>query len=64
MPELSLNELISYLPRLYKRGFLKANTSFKTKVVAVLTDADKINSSRIHPIEIFIGLRNFEKGGK
>lgn len=34
------------------------------KVVEVLKDTVKVKSSQMHPIEIFLAMKDFEKGGK
>lgn len=47
---------------LYKHGLLKANTVIHTEAIKVLIDANKVKSSKIYPEEVFIALRNFEKG--
>ncbi|XP_025830389.1 60 kDa SS-A/Ro ribonucleoprotein-like [Agrilus planipennis] len=64
LPNLPFKELTAALPKLYKLGFLKANTTFQTKVVEAITNANTLKSSKIHPVQVFIRLRNFEKGGK
>ncbi|XP_022905583.2 RNA-binding protein RO60 [Onthophagus taurus] len=63
IPRLSLSELIQNLPKLYKMGFLKQGT-LHDKVIEILLDKKRIEASKIQPIEVFIGLKNLEKGGK
>ncbi|KAK4881562.1 hypothetical protein RN001_004881 [Aquatica leii] len=64
IPEMSVSELITYLPKFYKLGFLKVNSTIQNQIVGILNNAEIIKKSEINPIEIFIALKNFEKGGK
>lgn len=49
---------------MFKYGFLRSNTPIQTRIIQALTDIDKVKASKIYPEEVFIGIRNFEKGGK
>ncbi|KAF5287674.1 hypothetical protein FQA39_LY15774 [Lamprigera yunnana] len=64
VPELSVTDLLLHLTKLYNLGFLKDNLELHTKVIEILQNAERIRSSKIHPVEVFIRLRNFQKGGK
>lgn len=64
IPSLSIQEIITLLPRLHKYSFLKQDSLIQKTIVELLKDKKKIQLSGIHPVEIFIALRNFEKGGK
>ncbi|KAF5293979.1 hypothetical protein FQR65_LT10950 [Abscondita terminalis] len=64
IPNISISELITQLPKLYKLGFLKVNSRIQNKIIEILNNSELIRASEINPIEVFIGLRNFEKGGK
>lgn len=61
---MTLQDILQCLIKLYKLGFLKKDTPTQTYVNKCLTDESKIKSSGIHPIEVFIQMKNFEKGGK
>lgn len=61
---MSVPEIINLLPTLHKYGFFKGNCPVQSKVVSVLTNPEKVRESKIYPSEIFIGMKNFEKGGK
>lgn len=64
MPFLDINFVVQKLPLLFRYGFIRANTPLHNKIIEALNNAELVKSSRIYPIEVFIGLRNFEKGGK
>ncbi|CAH0559179.1 unnamed protein product [Brassicogethes aeneus] len=61
---MSIRDILKSLPKLYRLGFLKQNLEVYKIIVACLTDAEKIKKDQIFPLEIFIALKNFEKGGK
>ncbi|GJQ86352.1 hypothetical protein Trydic_g9046 [Trypoxylus dichotomus] len=63
IPQLSLSELILSLPKLYRMGFLKPGP-IQTKVIEILCNNEAVRASNLHPVEFYIGLKNFEKGGK
>ncbi|KAI4458799.1 60 kda ribonucleoprotein ssa/ro [Holotrichia oblita] len=63
IPQLSLSELIASLPKLYKMSFLKAGP-LQTKIIDILCNNEIVRASNLHPAEIYIGLKNLEKGGK
>ncbi|CAG9823714.1 unnamed protein product [Phaedon cochleariae] len=64
LPNMSLSEILQVLPKLYKLGFLKKDAPTQTIVNESLTNVAKVKDSGIHPIEVFIHMKNFEKGGK
>lgn len=45
-------------------GLLKQGTVVHNEIVDFLSNCEKIKDSQIHPVDVFIGLKNFEKGGK
>ncbi|XP_057669695.1 RNA-binding protein RO60 isoform X1 [Diorhabda carinulata] len=61
---MSLKEVLPTLTKLYKLGFLKKDSPILARVTEILTNGDKIKSSGIHPLEVFIYMKNFERGGK
>lgn len=61
---MSYSELLHVLPRLYRRGFLKKDTPTHAQINEILSNAQKVKASGIHPLEVFIHMKNFEKGGK
>lgn len=61
---MSLVEILKSLPKLYKLGFLKKDSPTQAKITETLTNVEKIKQSKIHPIEVFIYMKNFEKVGK
>ncbi|KRT80103.1 hypothetical protein AMK59_7522 [Oryctes borbonicus] len=63
IPQLSLNDLIASLPKLYRMGFLKSGP-IQTKIIDIFCNNEAIRASNLHPVEFYIGLKNFEKGGK
>jgi 60 kDa SS-A/Ro ribonucleoprotein len=52
--------LMRQLPRLTRLGVLDGDT--RTKVVAQLTDADRLRKGRVHPINILVALRTYASG--
>ncbi|XP_072381428.1 RNA-binding protein RO60 [Diabrotica undecimpunctata] len=64
VPNMSIKEILQMLPKLYKYGFLKKDKSFYVKVSEILTTSSKVIECGIHPIEVFIQMKNFESGGK
>ncbi|KAJ8972271.1 hypothetical protein NQ317_018298 [Molorchus minor] len=64
LPNMSLIEILQSLPKLYKLGFLKRDTPTQALINETLTNTEGIEISRIHPIEVFIFMKLFEKGGK
>lgn len=62
--ELSIQDLITSLPKLYRKGFLKQGNPVHDRTVDILSGCEKIKDSQIHPVNVFIGLKDFEKGGK
>lgn len=63
IPQLPIGELIMLLPRLSKCDFLQKNSKIQVKIIEAL-NTNAVKTSRIHPLEIFIALKNFEKGGR
>nr|XP_023012996.1 60 kDa SS-A/Ro ribonucleoprotein-like [Leptinotarsa decemlineata] len=61
---MTISDILQALPKLYKLGFLKKDAPTQTIVNENLTNSLKIKASHIHPIEVFIHMKNFEKGGK
>lgn len=61
---MSLQDILNSLPKLYKLGFLKKDSPNQNLINQILADRHKIKASGIHPIEVFIYMKNFEKGGK
>lgn len=61
---MSLKEVLPTLTKLYKLGFLKKDSPILAIVTEVLTNGEKIKLSGIHPLEVFIYMKNFERGGK
>lgn len=61
---MSLHEVILSLIKFYKLGLLKQDSTTNTKIVEMLTNAEIIKCSKISPIDVFIAMKNFEKGGK
>lgn len=61
---MSLSEVLQALPKLYKLGFLKKDTPTQALINETLTNVEKVKASGIHPLEVFIHMKNFEKGGK
>lgn len=59
-----LQEIIYSLTKFYKLGLLRQDSAINTKIVHLLTNVDTIKCSKISPIDVFIGMKNFEKGGK
>lgn len=64
IPHLDLKTVIVVLPLMFKYGFLKPNSPLQNIIVQALTDVERVKSSKVYPEEVFVGLRNFEKGGK
>lgn len=64
IPSMPIPQIITYLPKLHKYGFFRGNCPVQSKVVEALNNPDKIKESKIYPSEVFIGIKNFEKGGK
>ncbi|XP_044262085.1 60 kDa SS-A/Ro ribonucleoprotein-like [Tribolium madens] len=64
IPEMTTREILQCLYRFYKFGFFKAGSQFQSKICEALSDAEKIKKCNLHPIEVFIYLKFFEKGGK
>jgi 60 kDa SS-A/Ro ribonucleoprotein len=64
LSEMTTREVLQCLFRFYKWGFIKANSEFHEKTNRMLVDAHKITQCNLHPIEVFIYLKFFEKGGK
>lgn len=64
LPQLSVQDILKLLPKLYKLGHLKASTPTQSKIVEVLTSPEQIKAHQIHPIEVFIHMKNYEKGGR
>ncbi|EEZ97483.1 RNA-binding protein RO60 isoform X2 [Tribolium castaneum] len=64
IPEMTTREVLQCLYRFYKFGFFKAGSQFQAKICEALSDAEKIKKCNLHPVEVFIYLKFFEKGGK
>ncbi|CAH1980455.1 unnamed protein product [Acanthoscelides obtectus] len=64
LPNMPLSEVLYILPKLYKLGFLKKETPTLSRINEALNSSDRVRASGIHPIEVFIHMKNFEKGGK
>ncbi|RZC34440.1 TROVE domain containing protein [Asbolus verrucosus] len=62
--EMTTREVLQCLYKFYKLGFLKSGSQFQGIVIEALTNADKIKKCNLHPVEVFIYLKFFEKGGK
>ncbi|KAG5886474.1 hypothetical protein JTB14_026734 [Gonioctena quinquepunctata] len=61
---MTVSDILQVLPKLYKLGFLKKDAPTQAIVNETLTNTQKVKASGIHPIEVFIHMKNFEKGGK
>ncbi|KAJ8949561.1 hypothetical protein NQ318_016192 [Aromia moschata] len=61
LPNMSLPEVLQVLPKLYKLGFLKKDTPTQAQINETLTNVEKVKASGVHPIEVFIAMKNFEK---
>lgn len=61
---MNLQDILQCLPKLYKLGFLKRDTPTQMLINEMITNPQKIKASGIHPIEVFVHMKNFEKGGK
>lgn len=59
-----LMDILQALPRLYRWGFLKKDSVTLAKVLEAITSPERVKASGIHPLQIFIFLKNFERGGK
>jgi 60 kDa SS-A/Ro ribonucleoprotein len=57
-----LGALIRQLSRLTKIGILKPLGEYNKKIVGMLTDAEYIKKSRIHPLNVLIALKAYEAG--
>lgn len=44
-------------------SFLKAGP-LQTKIIDILCNNEIVRTSNLHPVEIYVGLKNLEKGGK
>lgn len=64
IPLLPLKDVLQFLPLLYKYGFFRGKCPVQSKVVQALTNAEKVKESKVYPEEVFVSLKNFEKGGK
>ncbi|CAG9865364.1 unnamed protein product [Phyllotreta striolata] len=64
LSNMSLADVLNSMPKLYKLGFLKKDSPIQSKIAELLTNSDTIKSSNVHPMEVFIHMKNFEKGGK
>nr|CAI5834756.1 unnamed protein product [Callosobruchus analis] len=64
LPNMHLSEVLHVLPKLYKLGFLKKETPTLSRINEALNSSDRVRASGVHPIEVFILMKNFEKGGK
>nr|CAH7755766.1 unnamed protein product [Callosobruchus chinensis] len=64
LPNMQLSEVLHILPKLYKLGFLKKETPTLSRINEALNSSDRVRASGLHPIEVFIHMKNFEKGGK
>lgn len=60
---LTLKKVLAKLVFFYKCDFFQ-NEEFLTKIIKRVTNVELIRESKIHPIEVFIAARDFEKGGK
>lgn len=59
----TMQNLLSKLLFFYKNDFFKKE-EFLKKICERVINAEFIRESKIHPTEVFIAIRNFEKGGK
>lgn len=62
--DMTVQEILRFLLKLYKLGLLKQDSPTHNKVVEVLSSADCVKKSKITPSQVFITMKNFEKGGK
>lgn len=59
-----LQDLVNFLPWMYKAGLLAKDSPTQKLVLARLKDDTVIKQSKIQPLQVLIAMRNFEKGGK
>ncbi|XP_065169451.1 LOW QUALITY PROTEIN: RNA-binding protein RO60 [Atheta coriaria] len=61
---IGVKELLPLLLRFYKLKMLKIDSEAHNRVVKILSDSSKVKASGVHPYEVYLALRYFEKGGK
>ncbi|KAK9879311.1 hypothetical protein WA026_004165 [Henosepilachna vigintioctopunctata] len=64
IPELSIQEVLRLLPKLDKNGLLEANSKVHTAVIKAITSKRNVELNELLPIDVFISMKDFEKGGK
>lgn len=64
LENMSIQEILPCLGKLYKLGLLKPNTTVTNYLTNLLTDSEKIKASGVHPVEVFTFMKRLEKGGK
>lgn len=61
---MDLHTLLSNLQRIHNLGLLKANAPAVEKIIDEITNKERLASSNIHPIFVYIILKNYEHSGK
>ncbi|XP_066247165.1 RNA-binding protein RO60-like isoform X2 [Euwallacea similis] len=59
---MSISQILPYLLKLYKHSFLKSGSTISNYLLDLFTNPMQINN--VYPMEVFIYMKRFEKGGK
>ncbi|XP_076267705.1 RNA-binding protein Ro60-like [Rhynchophorus ferrugineus] len=61
---MTIQEILTCLEKLYKLNLLKPKANVSIYLTDLFTNSEKVKSSKIDPMEVFIFMKRLEKGGK
>ncbi|XP_046829031.1 60 kDa SS-A/Ro ribonucleoprotein-like [Vespa crabro] len=64
IPSMDLHTLLSNLQRIHNLGLLKTDAPAVEKIIDEITNKERLSSSNVHPIFVYIILKNYENSGK
>ncbi|KAJ0181001.1 hypothetical protein K1T71_003086 [Dendrolimus kikuchii] len=61
LPHMPLSEILYNIQRIHNMGFLTSESTTTAILISLLNNPDKIKSSKVTPIEVYITLCNYKK---